>query len=94
MIEFLDPRAEPGTPPEPYELSIDIEAGPAELGLVANGFPDSMAFLEAVGAALQQRVPGLRLRYYDKGNASVVASDDLVEGISKECQAVITAYGH
>ena len=47
MIEFVDPRAEPGAPVESYELSVDLEAQPSTIGLVANGFPDSEAFLPA-----------------------------------------------
>jgi len=47
MIEYLDPRAEPGMTVEPFELSADLD-GPVDIGLLANGFPDSVAFLEHV----------------------------------------------
>ncbi len=98
MIRFLDPRAKPGTPIEPYTLGIDlvstVSAASVTVGLLANGFPDSVAFLDEVGQALRERLPRLRLEAYDKGNASIVAGDDLLAGITKECQAVVTAYGH
>lgn len=95
MIQFLDPRAEPAAAVEPYQLSIDLEAeSEPTVGLLANGFPDSVNFLDQVGRALQQHVPGLHVRHYDKGNASVVCGEEMLAGISAECRAVITAYGH
>lgn len=94
MIEFVDPRAEPATPVEPYEQSFDVESDSLDIGLLANGFPDSVEFLDAVGDALERRLPNVRLHKFNKGNASIVAPDDLVEGISKTCKAVVAAYGH
>ncbi|MDH4145319.1 MAG: hypothetical protein OEY23_09135 [Acidimicrobiia bacterium] len=93
-VTFVDPRAEPGRPVEPYALAIDLRAGPVTVGLLANGFPDSVAFLDQVQAALGQTLPNLAFRRYDKGNASIVAPDALVEQIRSECDAVIAAYGH
>jgi len=52
MITFLDPRAEPGAPVDSYDLSVDVEAAPVTVGLVANGFPDSEEFLDQVEKAL------------------------------------------
>ena len=73
---------------------MDIESGPVDVALLANGFPDSVQFLDAVGDALERRLPQVRLHKFNKGNASIVAPDDLVEGISKTCKAVVAAYGH
>jgi hypothetical protein len=92
-VEFLDPRADPGTAVEPYALSLDL-AQPVTIGLLANGFPDSVAFLDHVGAVLAAALPAATFRRYDKGNASAVASDQLLDGITAECRAVVTAYGH
>jgi hypothetical protein len=64
------------------------------IGLLANGFPDSVTFLKAVGEALKTRLPEIRLLPFDKGNASIVADDALLGAIAAECQAVVTAYGH
>jgi hypothetical protein len=94
MIEFLDPRGEPAAPAEPYALHIDLRRGAHDVALLANGFFDSVAFLRALGQALAEHNPALRLHAYDKGNASITAPDDLLERISRECRAVITAYGH
>jgi hypothetical protein len=94
MVEFLDPRAEPAVAVEPYTLSIDPTDGPISIGLLANGFPDSVGFLDRVEAALQQTLPQARFRRYDKGNASVGVSDDMLDAIVRECDAVVSAYGH
>ena len=97
MIEFHDPRAEPGATEQPYELQAEL--GPnldddVTLGLLANGFPDSEQFLDQLAEALGTALPHLTIRRYNKGNASVIAGDQVLEGISRECKAVVTAYGH
>jgi hypothetical protein len=93
-IEFVDPRAEPGTPVEPYLLGVDLTTGGAHVGLLANGFPDSVAFLDHVGAALAEELPGVTFHRYDKGDASSVVSDEMLDTIVAECRAVVAAYGH
>ena len=93
-VQFLDPRAEPGLPVDPYLLSIDITAGPIDIGLLANGFPDSVAFLDQVQAALAEVLPGARFHRYDKGDASISAPEEMLAAITAECGAVVAAYGH
>ena len=92
-IQFIDPRSEPGAVPEPYDLSADITGGQT-VGLLANGFPDSVRFLDCLQQSLSARCPNLKIKRYNKGNATVVADDQLLSGIAEECRAVITAYGH
>ena len=93
-IEYLDPRSEPGLPVDPYNLKINLKKPGVSVGLLANGFPDSVNFLNEVGIALKKRVPEIALQVFDKGNASVIASDSLLDDITEKCRAVITAYGH
>lgn len=93
-VQYVDPRGETATPVEPYELSVDLHGGPVTIGLLANGFPDSVAFLDQVGAALQAELGDVSLVAYDKGDASTIASDDMLDAIQGECQAVVAAYGH
>lgn len=93
-VQFLDPRAEPGMPVDPYELSIDLESGPIDIGLLANGFPDSVNFLDHVQESLASALPQARFHRYDKGNASIVAPDTMLEEITAKCRAVVAAYGH
>ncbi|MEE2777499.1 MAG: hypothetical protein VYE73_12155 [Acidobacteriota bacterium] len=92
MIEFHDPRAEPGAAPEPYDLGAHVEG--LCIGLLANGFPDSERFLDRVETALVDLEPSIEVQRFNKGNASIVAGGELLDGITKECRAVVTAYGH
>lgn len=92
-MEFLDPRGTPTAPLEPYRLRAPLEPGET-VGLFANGFPDSVSFLEHVGAALRELVPGLQVRLWNKGNASALASPQHLDEIQRECSAVVAAYGH
>lgn len=94
MITYVDPRSEPGTPVEDYALGIDITIGSPVVGLVANGFPDSVEFLDQVEAALVARIPDVSVRRWNKGNASATISDEMLEEVVGSCQAVVAAYGH
>ena len=94
MVEFVDPRAEPGAPVEPYELSVDVAQGAATIGLVANGFPDSEAFLDQVEKAMAVALPDASFRRGNKGNASAMISDTMLDEVVADCDAVIGAYGH
>jgi len=94
VVTFLDPRAGIAAAPEPYALGADWSGPPPSIGLLANGFPDSVAFLDEVGEAIRRRVPGIELRAWNKGNASAPASDQLLDGIAAEVHAVVAAYGH
>lgn len=89
----MDPRGEPSAPIEPYQQAAALTAGET-IGLFANGFPDSVAFLEHLGAALRQAAPGVDVKLWNKGNASALASDRHLGEISAECTAVVAAYGH
>jgi hypothetical protein len=93
-IRFHDPRARIGTPVEPYRLTADWSARPPSIGLLANGFPDSVAFLEEIRGVLAEQYPTARTQLWNKGDASSLASDTLLTTISAEVEAVITAYGH
>ena len=54
MVEYHNPDARVGVEETPYELSIAISSEETtSLGLLANGFPDSVEFLDELGAALQ-----------------------------------------
>ena len=91
-IEYLDPRAEPAESMTPYVLSAGD--GALTIGLLANGFPDSVPFLDAVGESLRRVRPDLEVRAWNKGNASMVADDQLIGEITEGCDAVVAAYGH
>ena len=95
MIEYLNPEARVGVEETPYELSVKVSSEDAtSLGLLANGFPDSVEFLDALGTALQNLRPGIEVHAYNKGNASIAANEQLLGEIGGECVGVIAAYGH
>jgi len=95
MIEYHNPEASVGVDFQPYKLSLPVTGSNAvNLGFLANGFPDSVNFLNELQTAMQALEPGIEVHAYNKGNASVAASDQLLGEISGECQGVIAAYGH
>ena len=94
-MRFHDPRGEVATPVDPYELHVDLAAtSQPTIGLLANGFPDSDNFLEHVGAALSELLPGAKVLAWNKGNASIAAPEDMLQEIKTQCHAAIAAYGH
>jgi hypothetical protein len=97
MIEFHDPRGDSAVEEELYELRCDLAQKEGEgmtVGLLANGYPDSESFLFEVEGALKQILPKLSIKHWNKGNASIVASDQILNEIQESCQAAIAAYGH
>ena len=92
-MDFLDPRGVPSRPIEPYALTARLQPGD-RVALFANGFPDSVAFLEHLDKALGHEVPGVEFLHFDKGNASALASEEHLSTIAAECSAVVAAYGH
>ncbi len=71
-MEFLDPRGVPSRPVDDYALTAALEPGDS-VALFANGFPDSVAFLEHLDKALSHELPGVSFQHFDKGNASALA---------------------
>jgi hypothetical protein len=92
-IQFVDPRGVPSRPADPYVLSMHRTAG-SVVGLLANNFPGSVAFLDEVEAAMHVQFPELKTKRYAKPNASDTATATLMSMIESECDGLITAYGH
>ncbi len=93
MVDFHDPRAPTRIESTPYALAARVQAG-VTVALLANGFPDSENFLDAIGGALAERVPGIELKAWNKGNASIPASDAMLAEIEASCDVAVAAYGH
>lgn len=93
-VTYVDPRGEVARLDEPYGLAIDLAAGEPVIGLLANGFPDSGVFMDAVGEALACLLPRAGLRRFDKPNPSAPASEGLLKEIAAGCTAAVSAYGH
>ena len=97
MIRFHNPAAKTAVAPELYELSCDIrpqDGADLTVGLLANGFPDSEVFIRKVGEAIQKRLPNITTKLWNKGNAGVPASEEMLKEIAQSCQVAIAAYGH
>ena len=95
MIEYHNPDAAVGIEEIPYDLSLKVKSeATATIGLLANGFPDSVEFLNAVGEAIRALFPSIKVREYNKGNATIAAGEKLLQEITGECAGVIAAYGH
>ena len=95
MIEFLTPDADAGIENPPYALSVKVDGGNApSIGLLANGVPHLVPFLDEVGKAIGRLRPGINLKAYNKGNATIAAPEKLLGEIGGDCVGVIAAYGH
>ena len=97
MLKFVDPRGSVATEIEPYHLSLNLRTqigSELQVALLANGFPDSVLFMKKIGKALHEKFPNIRTRIWDKGNAGVPASEEMLNEIEADCQVVIAAYGH
>jgi hypothetical protein len=92
-MQFHDPRGVLTGPVDDYLASAPLAPGDT-IGLFANGFPDSVAFSEHVGRALEAHLPGVQVRVWNKGNASALASAEQLAEIAGACSAVVAAYGH
>lgn len=92
-ISFHDPRGASRVTAEAYTCTAALDGAPT-IGLLANNFPDSEAFLDAVERALANALPAARFARYLKPSASVPANAQMVERIAFECDALVTAYGH
>jgi hypothetical protein len=94
-ITYLDPTSEPGLPVEPYAVAPLAPNSAVTIGLLANGFPDSVVFLDHVERAMMLIAPeGTVIKRYAKPNASAVVSDQVLARMTDECSAVVTSYGH
>jgi len=92
-MRFVDPQAKPMQAAEPYTLSTPLREAPV-IGLMANGFPGSVAFLSHIETAIASQVAGSTFVHWNKGNASRLATADELAALAAECDAVIGAYGH
>jgi len=94
MLEFHDPRSPKASAPDDYSLSIDLSRqNSARIACLANGFPDSVRFLEKIEEVLKETLPNASVLQLNKGNASISASDELLDEL-EGYHAAIAAYGH
>ena len=92
-MRFVDPQPAPSVPADVYDLSASLGSG-STIGLFANGFSDSEAFLTKIEDTLAARLEEASFVHMNKGNASRLVTDDEVAKIAEQCDAVVAAYGH
>lgn len=92
-IRFHDPRGASRVAAEAYSCKSALDGTPL-IGLLANNFPDSIEFLDAIERAISTTLPAARFARYVKASASAPADDRLLSRIVGECEALVTAYGH
>ena len=92
-VEFHDPRGEPVAEPVPYDLKADLSK-PVTIGLLSNGFPDAVEFLEKIQTAISPKIGDATFKLYDKGDPTLSISEEMLSDIEADCTAVVSAYGH
>ena len=94
-MKFHDPRGQAAVESEPYTLAVDLsQKGAAQVAFLANGFPDSVEFLEQVDLAMGKLLPDMSSRHWNKGDASSAARPEMLEQIEGSCGVAVVAYGH
>ena len=94
MIRFHNPTARTAVAPEPYELSCDIrlkDGADLTVGLMANVFPDTEVFKRKLVEEIQKRHTNISTKLWNKGNAGVPASEEMLKEIAESCQVAIAA---
>ena len=64
------------------------------IGLLANGFPDSAAFLDALAAEIAPAIDGVSFERVTKVSPPTPLTEAQLTLLSTSCDAVIAAYGH
>ena len=94
-VSFLDPR----TPIVEAEHSFErlplrsIPSSPT-IGLLANGFPDSAQFLNAVAQQISTRIDGVVFERVTKVSPPTPLTESQLSLLTTNCDAVVAAYGH
>jgi hypothetical protein len=94
-VVFIDPRPDVAATVEAAgPIPWNRPAEDATFGMLANGFPDSGAFLRAVSDRIAEVHPGSRFRHVEKARPPDALTDDQLQVLTSECDLVIAAYGH
>jgi hypothetical protein len=93
-IAFIDPRPPTRLAVDPFvPRPHDRDGGARTIGLLANGFPDSAAFLTHLAAALDDVHTEFTWHAVTKARPPDPLTDDQLAALTR-CDAVIAAYGH
>lgn len=94
-MSFVDPRSDVGDDVLSYD---DLSRRPIPrrptIGLLANGFPDSAAFLDALADELTTMIDGISFERVTKVSPPTPLTDAQLGLLTTSCHAVVAAYGH
>ena len=94
-VSFLDPRPPIAEAAQSF-VALHLRPIPRSptIGLLANGFPGSDQFLEAVSQSISTRVAGARFERVTKVSPPTPLTADQMALLTNSCDAVVAAYGH
>jgi hypothetical protein len=94
-VSFVDPRSPVGDDVRAFDdlPRRSIPTRPT-IGLLANGFPDSAAFLDALAEQIDAVIDGVSFERVTKVSPPTPLTDDQLACLTTRCHAVIAAYGH
>ena len=92
-IRFFDPRPPTAAPVDAYRVDAHGDRA-VIIGLLANGFPDSMTFLDALSVEIATRVPGATFARIEKASPPTPLTAEQHRTLTEDCVGVVAAYGH
>jgi len=88
---LVDPVAR-ARPAAPHATGERREAASRKVGFFSNSKQHAVEIQEAMAAAITDR-HHVRTAFYNKPNASVAATQELIQAIAQECDVVFTGSG-
>ena len=94
-VSFLDPRPPIAEAVQAY-AGLHLRPIPRSptIGLLANGFPGSDQFLEAVAVSISATVAGAAFSRVTKVSPPTPLTEAQLTLLTTTCDAVVAAYGH
>ena len=94
-VSFHDPRPPIVEAEQSFErLPLRSIPRSPTVGLLANGFPDSAQFLEAVAQQISARIVGATFECVTKVSPPTPLTEAQLTLLTTTCDAVVAAYGH
>ncbi|TML20125.1 MAG: hypothetical protein E6G39_00275 [Actinobacteria bacterium] len=94
-VSFLDPRPQFVESPQSFErLQLRSIPSSPTIGLLANGFPDSAQFLDALAQRVAVTIDRARFERVTKVSPPTPLTATQLSLLTESCDAVIAAYGH
>ena len=94
-VSFHDPRPPIVLDTQSFEgLQLRSIPSAPTIGLLANGFPDSATFLDAVARQISVLIDGVTFERVTKVSPPTPLTDSQLALLTTTCDAVVAAYGH